>query len=119
MRSHHRKTLIKRENWPLIDGWYWCPIPAIEERIEDEKERISGFRHHSAISYGFQRWKESQRNLEARLAHACKDGRIRAPSHVEYYKQKSNVVSIYGKCRHCEETLSEGIKTIIILEVEL
>jgi hypothetical protein len=119
MRSYHRKTLIAKENWPLIDGWYWCPIPTIEKRIEDEKERIDGFRHHSAISYSFARWREIQDNLDARLAHACKDGKIRAPWHIEYYTQKGGAVSIYGKCRHCDEVLSEGIKTIIIMETEM
>jgi hypothetical protein len=60
-----------------------------------------------------------QYKLEARLAHACDDGKIRAPSWVEYYRTKGGGVSIYGKCRHCEKSLSNGIKGIIILEKEL
>jgi hypothetical protein len=119
MRSYHRKTLIRREQWPLIDGWYWCPIPSIEDRIQTEIKNMSHVKRSSPLWFSLGSWKMLQYKLEARLAHACDDGKIRAPSWVEYYRTKGGGVSIYGKCRHCEKSLSNGIKGIIILEKEL
>ena len=118
MKTYHRKTLIKNESWPLVDGWYWCPLICIEKRIEEEKERLSGFLHASSISYGLLRWSDDQKRLDARLAHACHDGKIRAPSGygIEYYQKVGGIAKIYGKCRHCDEELSDGIKTIIFME---
>ena len=121
LRSYHRKTLIKKESWPLVDGWYWCPPSVIEKRIKDEKERLHGYLTRPTISYGFLRWKEEQSRLEARLAHACHDGRIRAPSGygVEYFQGKGGIAKIYGKCRFCDENLSDGIKLMIFMERNL
>jgi hypothetical protein len=119
VRSYQRKTLIRKEKWPLIDDWYWCPVPAIEDRIKAEMEMLNTIKRASPLWFSFHSWKESQYKLEARLAHACDDGRIRAPSWVEYYRQKGGIISIYGKCRHCEKSLSDGIKGIIIMEKEL
>ena len=119
MRAYQRRTLVRREQWPIIDDWYWCPLPSIEDRIKAEKKALQSCKRASPLWYSFYTWKESQYKLEARLAHACEDGRIRAPSWVEYYKQKGGCVSIYGKCRHCEKSLSDGIKGIIIMEKEL
>ena len=121
MRSYHRRTLIHREGWPLVDGWYWCPEVVIKKRIADEKKRLRGFMNHNSISFGFQRWKDDQNKLEARLAHACQDGRIRAASGwgIEYFHTAAGIVRIYGKCRFCDTPLSDGIKAIIIMEREL
>ena len=121
MRSYHRKTLIRKEYWPQIDDWYWCPLPLVGKRIINEFElnKIKKEKRYNARWRFFHSWETQQWKLEARLAHACDDGRIRAPSWVEYYKQKNGSVSIYGKCRHCEKSLSDGIKGIIIMEKEL
>ena len=119
MRSYHRKTLIRKEQWPQIEDWYWCPPTIIEERVDKERTRLKVVARQSPLWFSFASWEAGQWDLGARLAHSCKDGRIRAPSWVEYYKQKGGAVSIYGKCRHCEETLSDGIKGIIIMENEL
>jgi hypothetical protein len=107
---------VREESWPLIDGWYWCPEPVIDDRIIVEQKRLGNFRKHTAISYGFIEWQYAQYNLEARLAHKCKDGSIRAPSWVQTYYKKSGGISIYGGCKKCKEKLSDGIKTIIIME---
>ncbi len=119
MRSYHRKTLIRKEMWPQIDDWYWCPIPIIEERIQKERDSLNIVAKHSSIWFSFETWKTLQYELGSRLAHACDDGRIRAPSWVEYYKAKGGGINIYGKCRRCEKALSDGIKGIIIMEEEL
>ena len=111
MREYHRKTLIKRESWALIDDWYYCPLSVVEDRIDNEKLYLAQF---SSLV-----WANRQKRLEARLAHACDDGKIRAPSHVEYYKTKAGTVSIYGKCRTCNKPLSNGLKAILIMEREL
>ena len=121
MRSYHRRTLVKKEGWPLVDGWYWCPPSVIKKRIADERKRLEGFLHRNNISFGFQRWKDDQSKLEARLAHACNDGRIRAASGwgIEYFHTAGGTVKIYGKCRFCDSPLSDGIKAIILMELEL
>lgn len=119
MRSYHRKTLIRKEGWPLIGDWYWCPIPVIDERVKKECDKLSITFKGSPLWFSFASWERMQYKLGARLAHACDDGRIRAPKWVEYYKTKGGLVSIYGKCRRCEKTLSDGIKGIIIMEEEL
>ena len=119
LRSYHRKTLIRKELWPLIDDWYWCPIDIIEERVAKETARLKIVSQMSPLWFSLASWEQQQYELGARLAHACSDGRIRAPSWVEYYAQKGGAISIYGKCRHCEQTLSDGIKGIIIMEKEL
>ncbi len=103
----------------MIDDWYWCPMPVIKERVEKERDLLNIVAKASPLWFSFGTWVNLQYKLEARLAHACKDGRIRAPSYVEYYKQQGGIISIYGKCRHCEESLSDGIKGIIIMEQEL
>lgn len=124
MRSYHRSTLVPKEGWPLIDGWYWCPESVIKERIKKEQKRLDGWgsaRWASGVPWEFDRWKKKQTKLEARLAHACHDGRIRAVSGwgVEYFHTVGGIVRIYGKCRFCDTPLSDGIKTIIIMEREL
>lgn len=121
MRAYQRRTLVKKEGWPEVDGWYWCPEVCIEKRINTEKTRLGSFAGHFSLRLEFDRWKEDQRKLEARLAHACHDGRIRAPSGygIEYWKNKGGLARIYGKCRHCNEGLSDGIKMIIHMEFSL
>ncbi len=119
MKNYHRKTLINKESWVLIDDWYWCPKPSIDKRVKEEKDRLSGITRHSPMWFSYGTWHRDQYKLEARLAHDCDDGGIRAPSYVEYYKQKGGMISIYGKCRRCEKSLSDGIKGIIIMEQEL
>ena len=121
MRSCWRRTLVKKESWPLVDGWYWCPESVIEKRIESEKKLLRGRMNRPDIHFAFQRWEEDQSRLEARLAHACHDGRIRAASGwgVEYFHTAGGTVRIYGKCRFCNTPLSDGIKAIIIMEREL
>ncbi len=119
MRSYHRKTLIRKEGWPQIDDWYWCPLSVVDERIENEVNRIKSMPQRNMIRFSFGVWQRQQYDLVARLAHACDDGRIRAPSWVEYFKMKNGGISIYGKCRFCDKKLSDGIKGIIIMEKEL
>jgi hypothetical protein len=119
LRNYHRKTLIRKEMWPQIDDWYWCPKPIIDERVQKEDDRLNIIARASPIWFAFESWKALQYALGSRLAHACDDGRIRAASWVEYYRGKGGSIGIYGKCRHCEETLSDGIKGIIIMEEEL
>ena len=119
MRSYHRKTLIRKERWPQIDDWYWCPLSLIDERIENERNRLRSIARKHTVWYSYATWERNQYKLEARLAHACDDGRIRAPSWVDYFTCKNGSVSIYGKCRHCDKKLSDGIKGIIIMEKEL
>ena len=122
LRSYHRKTLVRKESWPLIEDWYFCPATLAAERVQKELERLNAvsiIKPSSPIWYSFNTWRALQFKLEARLAHACTDGRIRAPSWIEYYKTKGGGVSIYGKCRRCEKALSDGIKGIIIMELEL
>ena len=119
MRSYHRKTLIRKERWPCIDGWYWCPLTVVAERIEKERNRLDIIKRINPIWYSYQTWKITQYDLGARLAHACDDGRIRAPSWVEYYVGKGGHRGIYGKCRFCDTPISDGMKAIIIMEKEL
>ena len=104
-----------------MDGWYWCPEVVIKERIAEEKKRLKGVLNHSAIRFGFSRWSDDQKKLEARLAHACSDGKIRATAGwgVEYFTKAGGTARIYGKCRFCNETLSDGIKMIILMEKTL
>ena len=106
----HRKTLVKKDKWPLIDGWYWCPESAIEHRVKrlgDDDPLDAG-------------WMTDQyHQLNERLAHACKDGRIRAGVGIQEYKKKSGMLSLYGKCKKCDEKLSDGVKTIILMELTL
>jgi hypothetical protein len=112
MRRCQRKTLVKKENWPLIERWYWCPASVIDANVNALYNN-----HMSSIAQlGWPLWWNIQeRIVSSRLAHACDDGGIRAPW-VETYKRKDNVISIYGKCRKCDTPLSDEIKAIIILE---
>ena len=124
MRAYHRKTLVKKEGWPLVDGWYWCPEVVIKERIAEEAKKLKVMLKgtlHNPISFGFSRWKEDQKKLEARLAHACHDGKIRGTAGwgVEYFTKAGGTARIYGKCRFCNEALSDGIKMIILVEKTL
>ncbi len=121
MRSYQRRTLVKKEGWPLVDGWYWCPPSVIEKRVEAERVRVERYDRIGGAAgiWEFLDWQEDQRTLEARLAHACQDGRIRAASGwgVEAFKGVGGIVKIYGKCRFCNEPLSDGIKTIIMMDM--
>ena len=119
MRKCHRKTLIKKEKWPLIDGWYWCPKQLIEQRIANEHDRLSFVSSDTPIWIAVRRWEKLQYNLTRRLAHACDDGKIRAPIEVEYYKKKRGGVTIHGRCKKCDTKLTDGIKCIIIMEFEM
>ena len=119
MRSYHRKTLIRKEGWPQIDDWYWCPLSLVDQRVINEVNRLKPTSRRSTVYFSLATWERQQYELTARLAHACGDGRIRAPSWVEYFVRKNKSISIYGKCRFCDETLSDGIKGIIIMEREL
>jgi hypothetical protein len=112
----HRKTRVREESWPLIDGWYFCPEPVVDERIKEEEKALGSFRQHTALSYEFIRWSSAQYDYSARLAHQCEDGGIRAPSWIQFYEKKSGGISIYGGCKKCEKKLSDGIKTIMIME---
>ena len=115
-RHPNRKTLVTKEKWPLIDDWYWCPEHIIIKRIDDEEDIIQGFGTSSPRRLGFQMWAKHQLDLTRRLAHACTDGKIRAPIEVEYYNKKHGGCSIYGKCAKCDVALSNGIKFIIIMD---
>ena len=121
MKTYHRSTLVKKESWPLVDGWYWCPEVVVEMRVADEKERLKGVLSNYAIQLGYSQWNRNQWKLEARLAHACDDGKIRATAGwgVEYFTKAGGTARIYGKCRACDEALSDGIKMIILMEKTL
>ena len=116
MRTKHRKTLVREESWPLIDGWYWCPIPLIEKRISDMADENDKWIGRIGFGHEFSVWEYSQWGLERRLAHLCEDGSIRAPEWVQTYQTNSGTLSIYGRCKGCKARLSNGIKTIIIME---
>ena len=121
MKTYHRSTLVKKESWVLVDGWYWCPEVCLEKRIADEEERLKVVLSQFAIALTFSSWKKDQERLGARLAHHCRDGRIRAPSGygIQYYQGPGGIVRLYGKCRHCDEALSDGVKCIILMEKAL
>lgn len=119
MRKEHRKTLVKKEKWPLIDEWYWCPKQIIQQRIDNKYEKFKGFHPNHLIWISFKSWSKHQDDLPRRLAHACEDGNIRAPIEIEYYKKKKGGVSIHGKCKKCDTKLTDGIKFIIIMEFEI
>ena len=125
MKVYQRRTLVKREKWPIIDGWYWCPRPAVEARFHKEYRRLLKLSSKAptasiAWSLGYQLYKTNKNILFKpatsiqRLAHACDDGEIRAPW-VEIYRREDGITSIYGKCRTCNTPLSNGIKAIILL----
>ena len=65
MRSYHRKTLIRKEHWPQIDDWYWCPLGVIEERIDKEHYRLKSIAKNSAVWYSYGSWMRQQYKLEA------------------------------------------------------
>ncbi len=100
----------------MIDGWYWCPLPVVEKRISDMADEYDEFMGRIGVGYEFRKWEESQHLLERRLAHQCEDGSIRSPRWIQMYKRVSGGISIYGACKGCNKTLSDGIKTIILLE---
>ena len=122
MKVYQRRTLVKREKWPLIDGWYWCPQSTYACRIEAERFRMR-LTTKSAVTPGWSPtgvswplwWAFQEHVVTGRLAHACDDGEIRAPW-LETYLRKDGITSIYGKCRKCDTPLSNGIKAIILLE---
>lgn len=120
VRSKHRKTRVREEGWPLIDDWYWCPLPVIEERIDKERVELQDtlMSRNLGLSYEFLRWEQAQYVLNARLAHKCEDGTISAPTHTQWYKKSNGGISLYGKCKRCETKLGAGVKTIIILSEE-
>lgn len=109
--------MVREEGWPLIDGWYWCPLPLIEKRISDMADEYDEFMGRIGIGYEFAVWENLQSKLSMRLAHQCENGNIRAPMWVQMYQRVSGGLSIYGRCNGCDEPLSEGVKTIIIMEV--
>ena len=122
MKVYQRRTLVKREKWPLIDGWYWCPANVVEDRMEKERIRMKISKSPVQLQKGIATglgwplwWAFQERIVTGRLAHACDDGEIRAPW-VETYIRQDGVTSIYGKCRTCNTPLSNGIKAIILLE---
>jgi hypothetical protein len=100
----------------LIDGWYWCPLPIIDKRVEDTAVEYEDFLGRIGVGYELQRWEANQYKLDRRLAHKCEDGSVRAPSWVDKYFKKGGGFSIYGKCKGCGERLSIGVKTIITME---
>ncbi|MGW8180817.1 MAG: hypothetical protein ACWGQW_18965, partial [bacterium] len=114
--SKHRKTLIEMEGWPLIDGWYWCPSNVVAARIERMQEECSEDIKHPGFGYEFYKWRNRQSSIAGRLAHKCEDGKIRAPDYIDIYNRKGGGISIYGHCAGCFEDLSEGVRTIILLE---
>ena len=118
MKGKQRKTLVKDESWPLIEGWYWCPISVVEKRIKEYQEELTIMNviGRIGVGYEFNKWAILQHRISSRLAHQCRDGSIRAPSWVQTYTRKSGCRSLYGRCKSCREPLSNGVKTIIIME---
>lgn len=122
MRSPQRRTLVEKEGWLLIDGWYICPLHVARARIEETRKTLPT----SSLRWGkvfmnphrleFANWAKREIELEARLAHACKDGKVRAPDRVQHFTKKSGMVSIYGKCRHCNEKLTSGVIAVILMD---
>lgn len=105
-----KRTLVRNEGWPLIDGWYWCPESLIDARVKYWEKEGNYYTINLKAAYS---------KLNQRVAHACKDGRIRAGVGIQTYKKKSGMLSLYGKCKRCDEKLSDGVKTIIIMELTL
>jgi hypothetical protein len=117
VKVQHRRTQVREESWPLIDGWYWCPENVVEDRISEEAiENDPSLIRRAAWSFEWMRWVAGQWALERRLAHQCEDGSISAPEWVQMYEKKRGGVSLYGRCKKCREKLSTGVKTIIIME---
>lgn len=112
----HRKTVIREEGWPLIDGWYWCPESLIDKRMLAVADEVDEYRHKIGVGYEFRDWVVKQHKLTMRLAHLCEDGSIRAPEWVQAYPRSCGGISIYGRCKGCREPISQGVKTIILLE---
>ena len=127
MKVYQRRTLVKREKWPLIDGWYWCPQSVMEARIGEEQIRMLIKGPGPSMAWGWNPagirstlvwplwWEFQEKVVTGRLAHACNDGEIRAPW-VETYLRRDGITNIYGGCRTCKTSLSDGIKAIILLE---
>ena len=120
MRQYQRKTLVKKEQWTKIDDWYWCPIPALEERFTKERTRLLQLKKivpgYSSVMLTILQQQAGLNLISARLAHHCDNGKIRAPAGVQLYKRKGGIISIYGRCRYCKKNLSDGIKAIIMFE---
>jgi len=90
----------------------------VEKRIQAEKERMCIVKQSHPLWFQFFTWARTQKMLESRLAHACEDGKIRAPHWVENYHSKGGQISLYGKCKNCGAKLSDGVKTIILMTWE-
>jgi hypothetical protein len=112
-----RKTRVIKEGWPLVDGWYWCPKSLIEKRHEFEYAQDKVYWKALGSSTQIPWWAEAEYEVNQRVAHACKDGVIRAGWGVASYKKKGGTISLYGKCKHCNVKLSDGLKTIIQMEL--
>jgi len=106
-----RRTLIKYEKWPEIDGWYWASENIVQDRIDWVKSGGTPWGYPGRLWL----WERTQWELTQRLAHACEDGRIRSLRNVQTYYGNCGP-RIYGKCSKCNVKLSPGIKTVMMLE---
>ena len=105
-----RKTLVKKEGWPCLGGWYLRSNTNIEQFLTAQEELYMkqgtvSFRYHGVLS-----------SLHMRLAHACKDGKIRAPINCTVYRKKNGTKTFYGECAKCKVKLSNELKAVLIME---
>jgi hypothetical protein len=99
----HRKTLVKEENWAKVGDWYFGP---------DKKRPSWAF-----LPYLTEEHMLSPK-LRARLAHACKDGGVRAPGAVYVYKRKKGGMTIQASCSNpacAGEKLTDEIRFLYTL----
>ena len=105
-----RKILVKKEGWPCIGGWYLRSKTNIEQFLSAQEELAAkkGVIPHQY--YGV------LNTLHMRLAHACKDGKIRAPINCTVYRKKNGTKTFYGECAKCKVKLSNELKAVLIME---
>jgi hypothetical protein len=92
----HRKTKVVIDSWIELDDWYMGPPPARKVRVG---------------------WDEPlNKAWSAVLAHACKDGSVRAPTSLQIYTRKKKMgLGIYGRCSGCKAPINEKVKQMISL----
>ena len=122
MKYPRRARLIEDETWALIDGWYWCPESRIAPRIEKYRltyESVASqvVTKRKAELARWNKWCKTQYHPGGRLAHKCTDGIPRAV-YMQYWRDKHNSLFLAASCTVCNVKLTEGMKTIIIMELE-
>ena len=89
-----RAKAIIEESWIPMGDWFICSRSIALKREGAE-------------------WLESNGIWTRRLAHRCKNGKIRAPRGFSWQKKTD---TIYGECQGCSEPLADDVKAFIRLE---